>query len=56
MRKTPEIVAAVSAAIAEELGTSVSAIRIVSFREAGGRPIYQSQRGYTKYQLEDELR
>ena len=32
---TAEIVAAVSAAIAEELGTDVSAIRIVSFKKVG---------------------
>lgn len=30
---TPEMVAAVSAAIAEELGTDVNAFRIVSFRK-----------------------
>ena len=31
---TPEMVAAVSAAIAEDLGTDISAIRIVSFKKA----------------------
>ena len=31
---TPELVAAVSAAIAEEMGTEVSAIRIVSLKKA----------------------
>ena len=54
MGKTPQIVAAVAAAIAEELGESVSAIRIVSFREANKKASYVSQKGYKKYQLEDE--
>lgn len=31
---TPELIAAVSAAIAEEMGKDISAIRIVSFRKA----------------------
>ncbi|GEM_PF-5780316 len=56
MTKSPEVVAAVAAAIAEELGTDVSAIRIVTFRHVGGKkPPYVSKRGYSKYQLEDEL-
>ena len=31
---TPELIAAVSAAIAEELGTDINAIKIVSFKKA----------------------
>ena len=55
MAKNPEVIAAVAAAIAEELGTDVSAIRIVTFRHVGGKkPPYISRKGYTKYQLEDE--
>jgi len=57
MAKNPEVIAAVAAALAEELGTDVSAIRIVTFRHVGGKkPPYISRKGYTKYQLEDELR
>lgn len=57
MTKNPEVVAAVAAAIAEELGTDVSAIRIVTFRHVGGKkPPYVSVKGYSKYQLEDEIR
>jgi len=39
MTKSPEVVAAVAAAIAEELGTDVSAIRIVTFRHVGGNEV-----------------
>ncbi len=56
MSKTPQVVAAVAAAIAEEIGTEVSAIRIVTFREISTRKTgYISKKGYNKYQLEDEL-
>ena len=41
-----EVVAAVSAALAEELGTDVSAIRILSFQRVGGvAPAAGSDRG-----------
>ena len=41
-----EVVAAVSAALAEELGTDVSAIRILSFRKVGGAaPAAEPSRG-----------
>ena len=56
MSKTPQVVAAVASAIAEEIGTEVSAIRIVTFREISTRKTgYISKKGYNKYQLEDEL-
>ena len=55
MSQTPQVVAAVAAAIAEDIGTEVEAIRIITFREVGGRkPCFVSRRGYSKYQLEDE--
>ena len=54
MSKDPKIVAAVVAAIAEELNEDISAVRIVSFREISDTAAYVSKRGYKKYQLEDE--
>ena len=54
MSKNPKLVAAIVAAIAEELDEDISAIRILSFREMGESASYVSKRGYKKYQLEDE--
>jgi len=54
MAKNPQLIAAVVAAIAEELDEDISAIRIVSFRKIGESAAYVSTRGYKKYQLEDE--
>lgn len=54
MGKTPQVVAAVAAAIAEDLGTDVSAIRILTFRQIGGKQKFVSRKGYKKYQLEEE--